>query len=65
MHITVIICIGGEPLARLLSFAVVQINQHPDVLEQLLREVDEMLGKKTQITIQDLNQLKYTEQVKL
>ena len=62
MHIAVI---GGEPLASLLSFAVVEINQHSDVLGLLLCEVDEVLGKKSQITIEDLNKLKYTEQVQL
>ena len=55
---------GFEPAASLLSFAVVLICQHEDVLEQILSEVNEVLGNRKEITIQDLDKLKYIEQVK-
>ena len=55
--------IGGEPAATILTFALAAIHLHPDVLQQLLSEIDEVLGKKKIITYEDLCNLKYTEQV--
>ena len=52
-----------ETTANTLLFAVIQVHQHPDVLERLLSEVEEVLGKKDVITAEDLDKLKYTEQV--
>ncbi|KAL5479553.1 hypothetical protein EMCRGX_G023087 [Ephydatia muelleri] len=54
---------GGEPSASALSFAVVLVSQHPDVLQQLLTEIDQVVGKKKEITFDDLSKLQYTEQV--
>ena len=56
---------GSEPTACILSFAVAVIHLHPDVLQQLQSEIDEVLGKKRKITYEDLSNLKYTEQVTL
>eukprot|EP00731_Ephydatia_muelleri_P010428 Em0005g1014a len=56
-------CGGSEPTACILSFAVAVIHLHPDVLQQLQSEIDEVLGKKRTITYEDLSNLKYTEQV--
>ena len=55
---------GQETTANTLSFAVVLVHQHPEVLERLLLEVEEVLGDKDTITAEDLDKLKYTEQVR-
>ena len=52
-------------MACILSFAVAVIHLHPDILQQLQSEIDEVLGKKRKITYEDLGNLKYTEQVTL
>lgn len=66
MFITIesVLSTGGEPSASALSFAVVLVSQHPDVLQQLLTEIDQVVGKKKEITFDDLSKLQYTEQVK-
>ena len=56
--------VGQETTASTLSFAVVLVHQHPEVLERLLLEVEEVLGDKDTITAEDLDKLKYTEQVR-
>ena len=52
-----------ETTANTLLFAVIQVHQHADVLERLLAEIQEVLGDKDDITAEDLDKLKYTEQV--
>ena len=54
---------GLEATANTLLFAVVQVHQHPEVLERLLTEIEEVLGDKENVTAEDLDKLKYTEQV--
>ena len=44
-------------------FAVVQVHTHPQVLGRLLSEIDEVLGERERVTAEDLDRLKYTEQV--
>ena len=46
-----------------MCFAVILVHQHPEVLERLLAEIDEVLGDKTTVSAEDLERLKYTEQV--
>eukprot|EP00731_Ephydatia_muelleri_P008181 Em0004g519a len=53
---------GQETTANTLSFAVILVHQHPEVLERLLAEIDEVLGSRTSVTAEDLEKLKYTEQ---
>ncbi|KAL5496578.1 hypothetical protein EMCRGX_G012887 [Ephydatia muelleri] len=54
---------GQETTANTLSFAVILVHQHPEVLERLLAEIDEVLGSRTSVTAEDLEKLKYTEQI--
>ncbi|KAL5493499.1 hypothetical protein EMCRGX_G014690 [Ephydatia muelleri] len=54
---------GVETTANTLLFAVIQVHQHADVLERLRAEIQEVLGDKDDITAEDLDKLKYTEQV--
>eukprot|EP00731_Ephydatia_muelleri_P008149 Em0004g487a len=53
---------GQETTANTLSFAVILVHQHPEVLERLLAEIDEVLGSRTSVTAEDLEKLRYTEQ---
>lgn len=55
---------GQETTANTLAFAVVMVHQHPEVLERILLEVEEVLGGKVSVTAEDLDKLKFTEQVK-
>eukprot|EP00731_Ephydatia_muelleri_P008075 Em0004g413a len=54
---------GQETVGNTLSLALVLVLQHPEVLERLLAEIDEVLGSRTSVTTEDLEKLKYTEQV--
>ncbi|KAL5463995.1 hypothetical protein EMCRGX_G032950 [Ephydatia muelleri] len=54
---------GQETTANTLAFAVVMVHQHPEVLERILLEVEEVLGGKVSVTAEDLDKLKFTEQV--
>ncbi|KAL5471054.1 hypothetical protein EMCRGX_G029129 [Ephydatia muelleri] len=57
---------GAEPVATALSFTLVLIHLNPEEgLKPLMSEIDEVLGKKKTITVDDLEKLKYTEQVVL
>ena len=55
-------CAGQETTANALSFAVVHVHQHPGVLERLLLEIEEVLGERDTVTVEDLDKLHYTEQ---
>ena len=54
---------GVETLANTVLFAVVQVHTHPQVLGRLLSEIEEVLGERERVTAEDLDRLKYTEQV--
>ena len=55
---------GAEPVATALSFTLVLVHLHPEEgLRPLMAEIDEVLGKRSKITLEDIEKLKYTEQV--
>ncbi|KAL5489556.1 hypothetical protein EMCRGX_G018662 [Ephydatia muelleri] len=54
---------GQETAAYTLSFAIILIHQHPKVLDHLLSEVEGVLGDRKEVTGDDLDKMKYTEQV--
>eukprot|EP00731_Ephydatia_muelleri_P020161 Em0012g986a len=54
---------GQETAAYTLSFAIILIHQHPEVLDHLLSEVEGVLGDRKEVTGDDLDKMKYTEQV--
>ena len=63
MHILPKFPSGQDTTASTLSFAAVLVHQHPEVLERLLAEIEEVLGNKTSVSAEDLENLKYAEQV--
>ncbi|KAK4822046.1 hypothetical protein QYF61_008855 [Mycteria americana] len=54
---------GHETTANQLSFTVMALAQHPEILERLQAEVDEVLGAKRDIDYEDLGKLTYLSQV--
>ncbi|XP_054683930.1 cholesterol 24-hydroxylase [Grus americana] len=54
---------GHETLANQLSFTVMALGQHPEILERLYAEVDEVLCAKRDINHEDLSKLTYLSQV--
>uniref|UniRef100_A0A8B9Q663 Cholesterol 24-hydroxylase n=1 Tax=Apteryx owenii TaxID=8824 RepID=A0A8B9Q663_APTOW len=54
---------GHETTANQLSFTVMALAQHPEILERLQAEVDEVIGAKRDIDYEDLGKLEYLSQV--
>ncbi|XP_065696025.1 cholesterol 24-hydroxylase [Patagioenas fasciata] len=54
---------GHETTANQLSFTVMALGQHPEILERLQAEVDDVLGAKRDIDYEDLGKLTYLSQV--
>uniref|UniRef100_A0A663M4M4 Cytochrome P450 family 46 subfamily A member 1 n=1 Tax=Athene cunicularia TaxID=194338 RepID=A0A663M4M4_ATHCN len=54
---------GHETTANQLSFTVMALAQHPEILERLQAEVDDVLGAKRDIGYEDLGKLTYLSQV--
>ncbi len=56
---------GHETTSGLLSFAFYYLMTHPEVLQKVYKEVDTVLGNdlNTKIDYQQINDLKYTQQV--
>ena len=56
---------GAVPITTVVTFTLVLIHLHPEEgLRPVMAEIDEVLGKKMTITLEDVEKLKYTEQVK-
>nr|XP_016851458.1 PREDICTED: cholesterol 24-hydroxylase isoform X2 [Anolis carolinensis] len=54
---------GHETTANQLSFAVMELSRHPDIVVKLQAEVDEFIGVKRDIAYEDLGKLEYLSQV--
>ncbi|XP_040268459.1 cholesterol 24-hydroxylase-like [Bufo bufo] len=54
---------GQETTANQLSFAVMELARHPEILTRVQTEVDEVLGSKRDIEYEDLGKLQYLSQV--
>ncbi|KAM9014891.1 cholesterol 24-hydroxylase isoform 2-T2 [Ara ararauna] len=54
---------GHETTANQLSFTVMALAQHPEILERLQAEVDDVLGAKRDLDYEDLGKLTYLSQV--
>ncbi|OXB52954.1 hypothetical protein ASZ78_002463, partial [Callipepla squamata] len=54
---------GHETTANQLSFTVMALSQHPEIMERVQAEVDEVLGSKRDIEYEDLGKLKYLSQM--
>uniref|UniRef100_A0A3Q3VN53 Cholesterol 24-hydroxylase n=1 Tax=Mola mola TaxID=94237 RepID=A0A3Q3VN53_MOLML len=54
---------GQETTANLIALCIMQLAKHPDVLEKLKKELDEVIGMKQDLSYDDLGQLVYLSQV--
>ncbi|XP_009081267.1 PREDICTED: cholesterol 24-hydroxylase, partial [Acanthisitta chloris] len=54
---------GHETTANQLAFTVMAVAQHPEILERVQAEVDDVLGAKRDIDYEDLGKLTYLSQV--
>ncbi|XP_070843791.1 cholesterol 24-hydroxylase-like [Chaetodon trifascialis] len=54
---------GQETTANQLAFCIMELARHPDILEKVKKEVDEVIGMKQDISYDDLGELSYLSQV--
>ncbi|KAM9840440.1 cholesterol 24-hydroxylase-like [Aulostomus maculatus] len=54
---------GQETTANQLAFCVMELGRHPDILEKVRTEVDDVIGMKHDISYDDLGKLVYLSQV--
>ncbi|XP_053132971.1 cholesterol 24-hydroxylase-like isoform X2 [Hemicordylus capensis] len=54
---------GRETSANQMSFAVMELGRHPEIVAKLQAEVDEVLGAREDVAYEDLGKLKYLSQV--
>ncbi|XP_071970286.1 cholesterol 24-hydroxylase-like isoform X2 [Engystomops pustulosus] len=54
---------GQETTANQLSFAVQELARHPEILQKVQAEVDEVIGSRQNIEYDDLGKLQYLSQV--
>ncbi|XP_053193224.1 cholesterol 24-hydroxylase-like isoform X1 [Scomber japonicus] len=54
---------GQETTANQLAFCIMELARHPDILEKVMKEVDDVIGMKQDITYDDLGKLVYLGQV--
>lgn len=50
---------GQETTANTLGFCFLELGKNPEILEKALKEINEVLGDRTEITYQDISKLKY------
>ncbi|XP_078518194.1 cholesterol 24-hydroxylase-like [Lissotriton helveticus] len=53
---------GHETTANQLSFLILELTRHPDILKKLQAEVDEVIGSKINVDYSDLGKLQYLSQ---
>uniref|UniRef100_A0A3B5AMI3 Cholesterol 24-hydroxylase n=1 Tax=Stegastes partitus TaxID=144197 RepID=A0A3B5AMI3_9TELE len=54
---------GQETTANQLAFCIQELARHPDILEKVRKEVDDVVGMKQDISYDDLGKLGYLNQV--
>ncbi|XP_030805385.1 cholesterol 24-hydroxylase [Camarhynchus parvulus] len=54
---------GHETSANQMTFTVMALGQHPEILERAQAEVDEVLGAKRHVDYEDLSELTFLSQV--
>lgn len=54
---------GQETTANQLAFCIMELGRHPDILEKVKNEVDDVIGMKQEISYDDLGNLTYLSQV--
>ena len=50
---------GQETTANTLSFCFLELGKHPEIVEKAREEIDRVLGERTEVTYQDVADLKY------
>ncbi|GAA6213299.1 cholesterol 24-hydroxylase [Lates japonicus] len=54
---------GQETTANQIAFCIMELGRHPDVLEKVKKEVDDVIGMKQDISYDNLGELTYLSQV--
>nr|XP_028569690.1 cholesterol 24-hydroxylase-like isoform X3 [Podarcis muralis] len=54
---------GHETTANLLSFTIMELGRHPEIVAKLQEEVDKVIGMNREVVYEDLGNLKYLSQV--
>uniref|UniRef100_A0A4W6D9I8 Cholesterol 24-hydroxylase n=1 Tax=Lates calcarifer TaxID=8187 RepID=A0A4W6D9I8_LATCA len=54
---------GQETTANQISFCIMELGRHPDILEKVKKEVDDVIGMKQDISYDNLGELTYLSQV--
>ncbi|XP_029281443.1 cholesterol 24-hydroxylase-like [Cottoperca gobio] len=54
---------GQETTTNQVAFCIMELTRHPDILEKLKKEVDDVIGMKRDISYDDLGKLVYLSQV--
>uniref|UniRef100_A0A8C6SWQ3 Cholesterol 24-hydroxylase n=1 Tax=Neogobius melanostomus TaxID=47308 RepID=A0A8C6SWQ3_9GOBI len=55
--------LGQETTANTLAFCTMELGRHPDILEKVKKEVDDVIGMNREISYDDLGNLTYLSQV--
>lgn len=50
---------GQETTANALSFCFLELGKNPDIVRKAREEIDRVLGNRTELTFNDINELKY------
>ena len=50
---------GQETTANTLAFCILELGKNPRLVEKARKEIDQVLGERTIVTYQDVNELKY------
>ena len=50
---------GQETTANTLSFSFLEISRNPEIIKKAREEIDRVLGERTELTFQDVGELKY------
>ncbi|XP_028295068.1 cholesterol 24-hydroxylase-like isoform X1 [Gouania willdenowi] len=54
---------GQETTANQLAFCIMELGRHPDILQKVKKEVDDVIGMKKDVSYEDLGKLQYLSQV--
>lgn len=50
---------GQETTANTLAFSFLELARKPEIVKKAREEIDRVLGERTEVTFQDVNELKY------
>ena len=50
---------GQETAANALAFCFLELGKHPEIVKKAREEIDRVLGERTDVTYQDVTDLKY------